>query len=314
MNKQLLQYLPLFLLAVLLSACEQEFIPELPDQPEELVVEGYIEAGELALPPYVILTRSLPFFTELPANELSSLFIHDAEVIVTHNGRETLFEEICWSDFDEDEQEVLSRILQTLGVFEEGVEFDFCVYVDPDFALTGTIGERYDLTVTIGEEVLTSTTTIPPHVLLDSLFFIQPTGDVPDTLRELRGLVQDPGDRADFYRYLVSNNGSLFESGFTSVADDLFFNGQRFEFPIPNSEPRNEDPDPRTFGLYVVGDTTTIRWSNIDEPHFRFWSTLEFNNVNQGPFSSYTRVDGNIEGGLGIWGGYSLSYYSLIVE
>ncbi|MEL6924369.1 MAG: DUF4249 family protein [Bacteroidota bacterium] len=54
--------------------------------------------------------------------------------------------------------------------------------------------------------------------------------------------------------------------------------------------------------------------ANIDAAHFDFWSTLEFNAVNQGPFSAYTRIASNVEGGLGIWGGYSVSFYTVVVE
>ena len=63
-----------------------------------------------------------------------------------------------------------------------------------------------------------------------------------------------------------------------------------------------------------VGDSVLIKWTTIDEAHFDFWNTLEFSNANQGPFSSYTRLQSNINGGLGIWGGYSVSYYSRTVE
>ena len=47
---------------------------------------------------------------------------------------------------------------------------------------------------------------------------------------------------------------------------------------------------------------------------YRNWNTLEFSNANQGPFASYTRLESNINGGLGIWGGLSVSYYTRVVE
>ncbi len=312
--KNALRLLGLMGLLIGFYSCEQEFIPDLPESPEEIVVEGYIEAGELALPSYVILTRSLPFFSELPVDELGQLFIHDAEVIISHDAGTTILEEVCWSDFDEDEQAILQEILNSLGLFTDGLAFDFCVYVDINFDLTGEEGKQYDLTVRVGEEELKASTTIPFHVPMDSLKFKKPVGTVADTLLELRGFISDPAGQANFYRYLTSTNNDIFQPGFNSVSDDLFFDGQSFEFPLPKGEARNINPNPRTFGLYTIGDTTTIRWCNIDDAHYRFWSTLEFNAVNQGPFSSYTRVDTNIEGGLGIWGGYSVSYYSLIVK
>ena len=101
---------------------------------------------------------------------------------------------------------------------------------------------------------------------------------------------------------------------FSSVIDDRFFDGKEFEFPLTKAEPLNEDIDPAEYGYFAVGDTVTLKWSTIDQEHFDFWNTLEFNRVNQGPFSSYTKVDFNIEGGIGIWGGYSSSFYKMVAR
>jgi hypothetical protein len=98
------------------------------------------------------------------------------------------------------------------------------------------------------------------------------------------------------------------------VTEDVFFNGKTFEFQLLKAENINEDLDPETFGLYTIGDSIGIKWCNIDKDHFEFWNTLEFSNANQGPFAGYTRIDSNIEGGLGIWGGYSVSFYRLLVD
>ena len=56
-----------------LSSCEEEFIPEVTTDVQPLVVEGYIEAGEQAAGPYVILTRSIPFFSTIGSDELGKL-------------------------------------------------------------------------------------------------------------------------------------------------------------------------------------------------------------------------------------------------
>jgi hypothetical protein len=118
----------------------------------------------------------------------------------------------------------------------------------------------------------------------------------------------------NYYRYLVGINGGNLETGFSSVEEDLFFDGKTFEFQLFNPQTTRGDVDPDVFGLYFVGDSVTVKWTNIDEAHFDFWNTLEFSNANQGPFASYTRLQSNIDGGLGIWGGYSVSYYHVKVE
>ncbi|MBK7223573.1 MAG: DUF4249 family protein [Saprospiraceae bacterium] len=49
----------------------------------------------------------------------------------------------------------------------------------------------------------------------------------------------------------------------------------------------------------------------LDKVHFDFWKTRDFAANSGGPFSSYTRIKTNINGGLGIWGGYSVQNYRL---
>jgi len=103
------------------------------------------------------------------------------------------------------------------------------------------------------------------------------------------------------------------ETGFSSVEEDLFFDGKSFGFQLFNPATDNGDVDPEEFGLYFVGDTMTLKWCTIDEANFDFWNTLEFARANQGPFSSYTRLQSNVTGALGIWGGYNVDYYTLEV-
>ena len=75
-----------------------------------------------------------------------------------------------------------------------------------------------------------------------------------------------------------------------------------------------KEKEKNTFGLFKIGDSVAIKWSAIDETHFNFWNTLEFNKGNQGPFSTYTTINSNIIGGLGNWGGYNSKIYRLKVK
>ena len=90
--------LALLFLIAFYSACETEFIPENINSEPELVVEGYIELGEDALPPYVILTRSRPFFNTIDSNQLNNIFVRGAEVIVSNNGQSVRLTEFCLND------------------------------------------------------------------------------------------------------------------------------------------------------------------------------------------------------------------------
>ena len=73
------------------------------------------------------------------------------------------------------------------------------------------------------------------------------------------------------------------------------------------------DFDFDTFGYFWRGDTVVVRAASLDYAHFRFWQTLEYNTGSQGPFGTYTRIESNINGGLGIWGGISYNDYTIII-
>ncbi len=301
----------LCLYLILLMGCEEEYIPEIVNAEPEIVVEGYIEAGTTTTPPYVILTRSFPFYSEVDQNTLDELFVHDASVEVRHGNSVFPFTEICLEDLPAD---IKDQIGNAIGTNPDSLGLNFCVYLDLSFSLVGEIGHTYNLEVNVEGQKVTASTTIPPFVGLDSLYFKQPPGQPSDTLRELRCFITDPDSITSYYRYFTAMNDEPFVSPFSSVVDDGFFDGQQFEFPLNKAEPRNAEFDQESFGLFLVGDTATIKWCTLDEPHYQFWETLEFNAVNQGPFSSYTRIESNVEGGLGIWGGYAVGTYTRIVE
>ncbi|GJM31359.1 MAG: hypothetical protein DHS20C18_03600 [Saprospiraceae bacterium] len=292
------------------AACEETFIPETDTSASEIVVEGYIEAGDRPAPPYVILTRSFPFFREINADQLDASFVHDAVIKVSSGEQSIELTEICYDELDATQKELAAQLF---GLDPDSVGFNFCAYVDLSFSMQGEEGKTYQLSVDVEGKTLTASTHIPIHVPLESLHFFPPPGEPNDTLLQLRCVVNDPPGEANYYRYLTKTNDEPFLASFTSVTDDRLFDGQNFEFPLAKAEPPGTEIDPLTFGLYTRGDTLNLKWVMLDKAHFDFWNTLEFNAANQGPFSSYTRVAHNIEGGLGIWGGLSATYYEMVV-
>lgn len=298
-------------LIILLSGCEEEYIPApSPDGPK-YVVEGHIEAGENPIPAYVILTRTLDFFSEIGPDQFNASFVHDADVRISDGTVEVTLQEICFSELD---PVIREQVAAQFGFNTDSLVIDFCVYVDLLNQLQPAEGKTYALRIQVGEDLITASTHIPEHVKLDSLRFTPPPGAPNDSLAQLKAFIADPPGRRNFYRYFGSTNDGALETGFSSVEEDLFFDGKTFEFQLLNPATTTGDVDPDEFGLYFVGDTVTIKWCNIDEAHFDFWNTLEFSNANQGPFANYTRLQTNINGGLGIWGGYSVSYETLVVR
>jgi Domain of unknown function (DUF4249) len=301
-----------FILTILgFTACEKEFNPNLTETSDDVVVEGYIEAGRNAPPPYVILTKSLPFFRELPS--FNNVFINGAEVSVSNGKDSVQLTEFCWKSLPEAFKKQAAQVFN-LNLDSIPKDFNFCVYIDQTMRIQAEIGKTYTLNVKTKEgKILSAVTTIPRAVKIDSADFVKPPGiNNNDSLTQMRAYANDPKGN-DYYRYFTSINGSSYIAGRTSVADDAFFEGINTRFNLSKSEPRNSSANFDTYGLWRRGDTVSIKFCTIDKAHFEFWQTLEFNANNSGPFSSYTRVKHNVKGGMGIWGGYNAAYFDAIV-
>lgn len=299
------------IIAVLFFAsCQEEFNPPIGELAEQYVVEGYIEAGDAVNPTFILITKSIPFFNELKADQYAELFVAGAEITVDDGDKVVEFTELCLSDLPEGDFK--DQIASELGIDLDLIFVDVCIYIDLANELTREEGRSYDLTIVIDDEVLTSTTTIPVLNRLDSFQFREIPGEKVDTLSQLFCYIED-SENQDFYRYFTDDDFGVLTPPFNSVTDDVQFNGQEFTFPISQAE-NSEDFDINTFGFFTVGDTITLKWCAIDKSHFDFWNTFEYSLNGQGsPFSGYTRIADNIEGGFGIWGGYSVQLEELIV-
>ena len=306
---------PIHILAIILSGifltgCEQEFTPEPSSDGPDYVVEGYLEAGDNPTPPYLLLTRTFNFYGEIGPDQFTESFVHDADVKVSDGTKEVTFQEVCFSDLD---SATLELVADQFGFDVDSLTIDFCIYLDLLNVLQPQTGKTYNLHIDVDGDIITASTVIPMPVPLDSLAFGPPPGEPNDTLAQLTCYISDPAGIQNFYRYFGSTNGGPLETGFSSVEEDLFFDGKSFGFQLFNPQTDSGDVEPEEFGLYFVGDTVTLKWCTIDEANFDFWNTLEYSNANQGPFSNYTRLQSNITGGLGVWGGYSVNYYTRIV-
>lgn len=312
-------------LLLLLFSCEKEFFPETTYTGPQLVVEGYIEAGPNALPPYVLLTKSTEYSNRLGTDVLNDLFVNDARIRISDGVDTVELQEYCISDLQILPPALRDAVLQALGLpnFDPDENIDICVYTDLIGLIFGGLdikeGGKYDLIVEAeGFEVVTATTTIPYGVKVDSLTYINhPSYPANDSLVELVAHFTDPIG-PNYYRSFSKRNQEPFYPASTkgtngSASDDKIFEGRSFSFEIVRGQDQFATPDIETFGYFWRGDTVTFRGCNIDYEHFRFWQTIEYNSNSQGPFGTYTRVESNIKGGLGVWGGQVCGDYTIII-
>ncbi|MFD2515756.1 DUF4249 family protein [Pontibacter locisalis] len=308
-----LKYILSILILFLLAGCEEDLTLDIPAGEEKLVVEGHIEQG---LPPVVMLTRSVPVFTATSPDALEDAFVHNAQVVVTNGGQSYVLKEIASPGFSESLKEAIALQFGLPPALLNGNgQFPFYVYSTDE--LVGEIGESYGLRISHEGRVLTSTTTIPNLNPIDSLWLMPHPDPAEDSLKILYYRYVDPDTLGNSVRYFTKRNQEPFYPGlFSSVFNDELVNGGTIVFPLDRGEPRGQkEVNQELYSYFGKGDTIIVRWAAIDLAHFRFWNTLEGEqNSNGSPIGSPNTTRSNIKGGLGIWGGYGVSYHRIVVD
>ncbi|MBK6860911.1 MAG: DUF4249 domain-containing protein [Saprospiraceae bacterium] len=300
----------LLILGFFMNSCEEEFIPAESVYDKELVIESYIEKSDASIPVYAILTYSLPFYSSFNIDVINNSYVKDAEVSIFDGKNRYALPQLCLNDIQEP---LRSDLIKNFGYNPDSFKTDLCIYVDLANSIPIEAGTSYELRAITKEDTLYSTTHIPDLVPIDSFWFDKPAGkNANDTFAQLFCIISDIPNQKDYYRYFTAGQNERLIPNVTSVTDDVFFDGQKFKFTLSEAISRDEDFGDNS-GLFRRGDTVLIKWCNIPQSHFDFWNTLETSATRQGPFASYVRIKGNIEGGLGIFGGQNCKNYTLYV-
>lgn len=289
-------FVTLLLTTMLVSACEKEISVDLQNKEDLLVVEGIIEDNRF---PVVVLSRSLNYFSKITPEQLTASFVHNAKITVS-NGTNT----------------------QQLREYKSDTTAGVILYfytVDTAQISTAFVGERtvsYTLNIAAEGKTMHATTTIPAASLrLDSMWWKKDGGTGTDSTRA-RVLVRvtDPPERGNYVRYFTSRNGGPFLPGLNSVFDDQVVNGTTFDVPVDAGVDKNQSIDFDTYGFFTRGDTVTLKFCNVDHGTYDFWRTADFAFTSTGnPFATPTRIIGNVQGALGYWGGYGVTYRTIII-
>lgn len=299
-QKILLSILSAYFVCSLASSCEKNVDFKLRPGTEKVVVEGTIETG---LPPYIFLTKSIGFFSNIDLNTLADAFLHDA-VITVSDGNDTV-------------------MLKEYQFSNNGAPFYFYTVDSADIhalAFRGIAGRHYELKIRYAGATYTSSTLIPYPVPLDSLWALPPPEaempeDYPDS-RLLYAQYTDPDTPGNRIRYFTQTNNAPFLAPLYSVYDDAIINGTSVQIQLPSGFNKMDSINRETLGYFYKGDTVVIKWCSIDKQVFDFWRTLEYSFGSTGnPFSSPVEVTTNMSGGaLGVWAGYGSIYDTLIIS
>lgn len=278
---------PLIGLLFSLSACQDSLELDVQDYESKLVVDGWIEQGGF---PVVVLTKSAAYFSTIDSVALRELVATRAKVTVS----------------DGEQEEILTLKKNNLY---------FPPYLYQGNEIKGEAGKTYQLTIETEGKTYKATTSIPPAVKLDSLWFQLSAGK--DSLGLMYGRFSDEGSTEDFYRIFTQrkNKDSKFIPIYLSAIGDQYFNGQSFTFSLLRGAESLSDVKDDIY--FRKGDTVEVKLCTIDRSHFDFWRTLERElYVTGNPFSSSgNEVISNISGeALGVWGGYNPMVYQLIIK
>ena len=282
----------LIFISLFLFSCEKDIDLKLDPSENRLVVDANIENGR---PPVVFLSKSIDYFSKITPALLSESFVHNALVSV--------------SDGSQNVKLVEDTLFDVTGnkIF---------YYTTPKGSLfLGKISSTYKLNIQVGNELYTSTTTIPEITRrVDSIWWEKlPFSDDPKASRVMITAKDKPG-LGDYIRYFTKVNSGPFLPGFTSVYDDDIIDGKTYTIPLEKGFDKN-GIFVDSLSYYKRGDTVTFKLCQIDKNTYEFWRTYEFSYQSIGnPFSSPVKIQSNISNNaLGCFSGYAAQYRTLII-
>lgn len=307
-----MKLLPLVFVLLVLTSCEKDITVDLPQVPEQLVVEGTIEPGK---PPFVILTRTQSFFSPTDLNSIANMFVSGATVTVTSNGETWMLAQICSSLLDSSTIALAAEATGLSPVLLASA--NICIYTSINEGDTGVIGRTYRLDISAEGKSLSAISTIPVPVALDSVWFkLAQVTEGDDSLGYAWARITDPDTIGNGYRWMAQRinhraNGEVKDPNYISplgsTYNDKYINGLTFDFAenrgqqyfAGNPEDNNEEQ-----GFFKVGDTIAVKALSIGRKEYDFYSSYDTNVGTLGDlFSTPANVKSNITGGLGIWAG-----------
>jgi hypothetical protein len=284
----------IIIMLTMLCACEKTVTFDLEEQEQVSVVDASIEDGQ---PPMVILSKSFGYFSRISPEILLNSFIRGAEVTISDGTRSERLKEYSYTIVDTSKVYYYTADSSSVnGLFR------------------GALNKTYSLEIKIDGKTFTATTTIPPLAKkVDSLWWKKPPFATDTTKVLLMARVTDPPGLGNYIRYFTRVDNGAFLPGMTSAYDDQIIDGTTYDIEVEQGINRNVPIDDENHGFFKRGDAVTIKFANIDRATFDFWRTMEYSYSSIGnPFSSPTKVMGNIRGGaLGYFGGYAVQYISL---
>ena len=285
-------------LTVFLLSCEQQININLKSDTSQLVVQGAIETN---LPPYVILTNSLGFFSTISLSNLQNSFVHNASIQV-NDGTNT----VTLKEYKVDTAGGGSFYIYTLDTSNSAQ------------LMFGVVNKFYSLTINVNGKTYTATTKIPNPKGCDTEWFAAPifqNKKTPDSAYQLYINYTDPDTPGNNVVYYTQINGG--QTYIAGVYNDAVVNGKTVKkIALVAGYDDSVSANPDSARYFYPGDTVVLKWCEIDNRVYNFWNDYFYALQTTGnPFASPTNVIGNVSNGaVGVWAGYGSIYYKLVVQ
>ena len=259
-------------LSALLLSCSGDYLPE---QNDELVVEGWIEDNGF---PVVILTKNINISNKYQSlDSLSSCIVRWAKVTVS----------------DGEKSVVLT------GRYMKGYTPPY-IYTTSHFR--GEAGKTYQLTVEYGDFHATATTTIPKTQKIDELSVERCAQS--DTLYQISLRYNDDEAEQNYYQIFTRVGGRdvrQYLAAYLGTIDNRVVK-PKTKIPVYRGRDINTlDYTP----YYTINDTVAVKFAHIDSTSYNFWYDYTRNLTTAGNmfFATAASLRSNIIGGTGYWCG-----------
>lgn len=274
-----MQHLILFTFTtlLLLTSCDKKIYTN--ETPQEIVVEGWIDAGGY---PIVMLSKSIPISSEWQSFEnLDEYIIKWGKVTVSDGEKEVVLTGKYDSDY-------------------------YPPYIYTTTEIQGVAGKKYKLMVSYNEFYAEAETTIPEIVELEAIY-----GTYSDNKYILKAKIDDNPNEHNYYKFFarVIDRDNMYLSSNIAVINDADYNFPA-EIPIEIGSSMLYDKHLRDFVL-TKEHSVRIKFAAIDSVAYTFWN--DYKNVveisRNSMFRYNNNIHSNIKGGLGYWFGYGATEY-----
>lgn len=275
-----------------LMACEKEIDVDLPPGRQSLVVEASINQRFLNLN-YVYISKTIDYFNP----NVSFNGVRNALVYITPGtiiGNDTTYSTSARVRFFD---------IGTVPGIDTLLKGFNGIYTNPTFS--PQVGVPYLLEIFAEGQTVTGKTTIPKIVEIDTLFYRQ---EINKTNGDTDMFVT-----FEFYDGPEQNNYKLFgRRGSDSIligwgAADF---GREFDDELVNHGTRPY----AFFRPFNYGDTLDLYLTSIGRKEYLFWTSYDEAADNGGPFATPAEAKSNIQGAIGSFTGYGVSYRRTILR